>query len=503
VTAPQYVLALDLGTTGNRAIAFDANGAIAGQAYRALTPTYPHPGWMEHDPNEIWQASCALTQQLLQQLDASPGAIATLGLTVQRETCLLWDRITGEPLHPAIVWQDRRTAERCRELAQQGYAQLVRERTGLVLDAYFSASKLAWLLAWVGQHRPDIGADRLLAGTVDTWVLWKLTGGRTHATDPSNASRTLLMDLGARDWDDALLDLFGIPRRILPAIRASLGDFGRTDAAQFGTEIPITAVLGDQQASLFAHGCDRPGQAKCTHGTGSFLVAYAGSRPVPSRHQLLSTVAWTDATQAGAEAAHYALESSILTSGACLQWLQDGLGLIASAAETEELARQVPDTQGAYFVPALSGLGAPHWDMRARGAFIGLMGGVERAHLVRAVLEAIAYRVKEGIDAMNRDSATPISQLRADGGVAQNDWLMQFQADLLGIPVERPAVLELTAQGAAFAAGLASGFWHDYDALARQRAIARTFEPGEGSSARQAFARWCQARERAQNWALD
>jgi glycerol kinase len=440
-------------------------------------------------------------QQVLQDTGIAAPEVAAIGLTVQRETCLLWDRTTGQPLHRAIVWQDRRTASLCRQLVAQGLAQDIQERTGLVLNAYFSATKLAWLLDWVKQKQPEINLDNVLAGTIDTWVLWNLTGRQVHATDHSNASRTMLMNLASLDWDPVLLNLFDIPAQIMPQIQSSIGLFGKTDPQLLGIALPIAAVLGDQQAALFAHGCDRPGMLKCTYGTGCFLISYRGQQRTRSSNQLLSTVAWTKRLSQGKLEVSYALEGAMFTTGACIQWLRDGLKLINSASETDLIARQVPDNNGTYFVPALSGLGAPHWDMSARGAFLGITGGVKREHMVRAVLESIAYQVKEVVEAMNKDCDVPIKELKVDGGACQNNFLMQFQADVLGLPIERPAILDATAQGAAFAAGLAVGFWQDYDQLVRNRRLDRTFEPGEGAAQAQAnFAVWQKALQRAKNW---
>lgn len=433
-------------------------------------------------------------------IDASQ--IAAIGLTVQRETCLLWDRTTGQPLHPAIVWQDRRTAALCRELEAAGYVADIYDRTGLVLDAYFSATKLTWLLNWA-KDQGSVDLDTVLAGTIDTWVLWNLTGGKVHRTDHSNASRTLLFNLKTHKWDADLLKLFQIPAHIMPEVQPTLSHFGHTDPDILGVEIPITAIAGDQQAALYAHGCDRPGVLKCTYGTGAFLVAHTGQTITRSNHQLLSTIAWTTVNQeSDGFDIGYALEGSMFTAGACIQWLRDGLQLISTAAESEPLALSVDDNGGAYFVPALSGLGAPHWDMSARGAFLGLTRGVQKAHMVRAVLEAIAYQVKEVVDAINEDCGTPIQRLKVDGGACQNNFLMQFQADVLGIPIERPVILDATAQGAAFAAGLSVGVWDDYEALVQSRKVDRVFEPGTGVAAAQAnFATWQKAVTRAKNWA--
>ncbi|MGG6268438.1 glycerol kinase GlpK [Leptolyngbya sp. AN03gr2] len=480
----KYILALDLGTTGNRAFLFDHSGNIAGQTYLQLQQYYPQPGWLEHDAEEIWNATQSVIRSTIQNID--PADIAAIGLTVQRETCLLWDKTTGKPLHRAIVWQDRRTADFCNELRDQGFAEEIYDRTGLVIDAYFSATKLRWLLDRV----EGVDLNNVLAGTIDTWILWKLTNGKVHATDHSNASRTLLMNLKTLEWDERLLEIFGIPRQILPSIQPSLGTFGIADLFK----VPITAILGDQQAALFGQGCDRPGLMKCTYGTGSFLVAHTGSEIVRSNQQLISTIAWTDSTQIG-----YALEGSMFTSGACVQWLRDGLGLIKTAQETEAIAQQVSDNGGVYFVPALSGLGTPHWDMSARGAFLGITGGVKREHMVRAVLEAIAFQVKEVVDEIETYSPIPLQKLSVDGGACENNFLMQLQADVLGIPIERPAIRDTTVLGVAFAAGLACGFWQRYDQLVEHRVIDRIFEP-RSSSVQADFKQWQKAVDRAKCW---
>lgn len=496
MTDKKYILSLDLGTTGNRAILFNSGGDVIGQAYQELTQYYPQPGWLEHDPQEIWQDVSHCIQKVITEHQIDTAAIAAIGLTVQRETCLLWDKTTGKPLYKAIVWQDRRTADLCDRLKAAGKAEMVQQKTGLVVDAYFSATKLSWLIDWVKQNQPDINWDNVMAGTIDTWALWNLTGKQVHATDLSNASRTMLMNIATGDWDQELLDLFEIPRQIMPQINPSMGIFGYTSADLWGREIPITAIFGDQQAALFAHGCDRSGFLKCTYGTGCFLVAQTGTKVARSNHQLLSTVAWSTARQT-----NYALEGAIFTTGAAIQWLRDGLQLISNAAETEALCTSVDSTNGVYFVPALSGLGAPHWDMKARGAFLGITGGVKREHMVRAVLEGIAYQVKEVVDAVNQDSDCSVSWLKVDGGAAKNNFLMQFQADVLGVPLERPVILDATAQGAAFGAGLASGFWSDYDQLISDRQIERVFEPGARQPQAQAnFAMWSKAVTRAKHW---
>ena len=524
--APAYVLALDLGTTGNRAILFDAEGAIVSQAYKELTQYYPQPGWLEHDPREIWQDTCWAMQTALQKAGVTASNVAAIGMSVQRETCLLWDKSTGRPLYNAIVWQDRRTAPLCNQLREQGYASEISDRTGLVLDAYFSATKLAWLLEHIQGQDPPIDLDNILAGTIDTWILWNLTGGQVHATEHSNASRTMLMNLALQQWDSKLLELFGIPAGLMPEIQPSLGLFGYTKPELLGNSVPITAILGDQQASLFAHGCDRPGLLKCTYGTGCFLIAHTGEQLPRSQNQLLSTIAWTqvDAEEVREQGNRetggygkreedlcslaqprykvgYALEGSMFTAGACIQWLRDGIKIITASTDTEPMARRVADNGGVYFVPALSGLGAPHWDMSARGAFFGITGGVQREHMVRSVLEAIAFQVKEVVQAINQDSGTEITLLKVDGGACQNDFLMQFQADVLGISVERPEVLDASAQGAAFAAGLAIGFWQDYAALTSSRQINHIFQPGEGvTQAQENFNTWLEAVKRAKHW---
>jgi glycerol kinase len=489
---PGYILALDLGTTGNRAFLFDADGKIVASGYKELRQYYPKPGWVEHDALQIWSDTCWVIQTAIAKAQISPSQIAAIGLTVQRETCLLWDKTSGKPLHNAIVWQDRRTSPLCYELQAQGYTQEICDRTGLVIDAYFSATKLKWLL----DNTNITNLDNVLAGTIDTWILWNLTGGNVHATDHSNASRTMLMNITTGEWDEKLLQLFEIPHQILPKIQPCLSHFGVTDANIIGAKILITAILGDQQAALFGHGCDKPGLVKCTYGTGSFLVAHTGSEIVRTQQQLISTVAWTQIKKNQIEIG-YALEGSMFTSGACIQWLRDNLKLIKTAAESDVMANQVTDSGGVYFVPAFSGLGAPHWDMSARGAFMGITGGTKPEHMVRAVLEAIAYQVKEVVDAINMSSKTPVLKLAVDGGACENDFLMQFQADILQIAVERPVIRDTTVQGAAFAAGLTIGFWDSYEALVQQRQINRIFEPRKESGN---FTTWQKAVQRAKHW---
>ncbi|MEM7554551.1 MAG: glycerol kinase GlpK [Cyanobacteria bacterium P01_A01_bin.84] len=511
--ANKYILALDNGTTGNRAFIFNQDNQIVAQEYQELTQHYPHSGWLEHDPNEIWSDTYSIIKTALEKAKIKSSEIDAIGLTVQRETCLLWDKNTGEPLHNAIVWQDRRTAAECIQLQKQGYTEEICNTTGLVIDAYFSASKYQWLLS----HLENIDINNTLAGTIDTWILWKLTGGRVHATDHSNASRTMLMNIINCEWDPKLLDLFQIPSQILPEIKPSFGYFGITEASLFGAEIPITAILGDQQAALFGHGCNHPGLMKCTYGTGSFLVSHTGEKIALSENKLLATVAWTEAKNNTPNInistnnlnISYALEASMFTSGACIQWLRDGIKLIQNASETENMATSVEDNGGVYFVPAFSGLGAPHWDMNARGAFLGITGGVKKEHMVRAVLEAIAYQVKEAVETINTYSPVPIDKLIVDGGASENNFLMQFQADLLRIPVERPIMRDITVRGIAFAAGLASGFWENYEQLIENRQIDQTFIPNESDNpnrdqqnhhALENFIKWQKAVTRAKNW---
>jgi glycerol kinase len=491
-----YILALDLGTTGNRAFIFDIDGKVIAQAYRELTQYYPQPGWVEHNPQKIWTDTCWVMENVIKKAEINLGEIVAIGLTVQRETCLLWNKTTGEPLHNAIVWQDRRTAAFCQELQEKGYGDLICDRTGLVIDAYFSASKLRWLL----DQCQDVHLNNILAGTIDTWIIWKLTEGKVHATDHSNASRTMLMNLATCEWDQQLLELFQIPIEILPQIQPSFSEFGYTSTAILGTSIPITAVLGDQQASLFGHNCTSPGLMKCTYGTGSFLVANTGNQIVSSGQKLISTLAWTQVRNERLEI-NYALEGSMFTAGSSIQWLRDRLKLITTAAESETMANQVTDNGGVYFVPALSGLGAPHWDMNVRGAFLGLTAGVQSQHIVRSVLEAIAFQVKEVVQAIETSSPIPVQRLAVDGGACENNFLMQLQADILGIPVERPVMRDTTVQGIAFAAGLTIGFWDNYEVLQTQRQIERIFEPRqEEKQILDNFHRWQKAVQLTKSW---
>jgi glycerol kinase len=499
----RYLLALDQGTTSSRSIVFDARGAVVASAQREFAQHYPQPGWVEHDPLEIWATQRQTMVEALAQAQLAPDDIAAIGITNQRETTLLWERSSGRPLGPAIVWQDRRTVPMCEQLTKAGQAEHIQQRTGLVLDAYFSATKLAWMLDHWPAARARAERGELAFGTVDSWLVWNLTGGAVHATDVSNASRTLLLDLERGDWDDTLLELFRIPRALLPAIVPSSGVLGE---ALLGTrQVPIAGIAGDQQAALFGQACFTPGMAKNTYGTGCFLLMHTGSRPQPSSQRLLATAAW-DLAAAGGRS--YALEGSVFIGGAVVQWLRDGLGFIESSAAVEALAASVPDSGGVMLVPAFAGLGAPHWDGRARGTLLGLTRGSTRAHIARAALEAIAYQSAELLAAMQADLAArggpALAELRVDGGATANDLLMQFQADLLGVPVLRPVVRETTALGAAYLAGLAAGVWSSQDDIARAWRIERLFEPRIGADERQArMARWRRAVERAKGWEQD
>jgi glycerol kinase len=466
------VVAIDQGTTGSTVLVFDHRGRVVGRGYSEFTQHYPKPGWVEHDANEIWDVTLRVLRQACRRAGVRARDIAGIGLTNQRETTVLWDRRTGRPLHRAIVWQDRRTAAQCEALRTRGLEPLVRRKTGLVLDPYFSGTKLAWLLHSVRGAAARAQRGDLCFGTIDSWLLWKLTGGAVHATDPTNASRTMLFDVHERQWDAELGELLGVPASVLPAVHPSAGIFGSTSPDILGAPIPIGGVAGDQQAALFGQGCVESGMAKNTYGTGCFLLLHTGDRAVASAQGLLTTVA-CDATGGPA----YALEGSVFIAGAAIQWLRDGLGLITRAAESERLARQVDSTLGVYLVPAFVGLGAPYWDADARGAVVGLTRGVTQAHLVRAALESIAYQTRDVVDAMAADAGAPLKALRVDGGASANDLLLQFQSDLLGVPIERPKLVETTAMGAAFLAGLATGFWRSPSELVRARQIARRFRP--------------------------
>jgi glycerol kinase len=493
------ILALDQGTTSSRAIAFGHDGRILGSAQQEFRQIFPQPGWVEHDALEIWRTQRDVASQALARAALGAGDIGAIGITNQRETTVLWERATGRPVANAIVWQDRRTASRCDALRQAGHEALFAARTGLVLDAYFSGTKLAWLLDNVAGARERAIRGELAFGTIDAWLLWQLSAGAEHVTDASNAARTLLFNIHTLDWDDELLALLDIPRAVLPRVAASSGRVAQTACEGLPAGIPIAGIAGDQQAALFGQACHRAGMAKNTYGTGCFLLMNTGGKPAASRNRLLSTVAWRRGDRTT-----YALEGGVFIAGAAIQWLRDGLGIIERAADVEPLAASVPDAGGAFFVPALSGLGAPYWDPHARGAIVGLTRGTTRAHLARATLEAIAFQSAELIDAMADDCGVALSELRVDGGATASNLLMQMQADLLGVPVVRPRVTETTALGAAYLAGLAVGFWRDEAEIASLWERDRVFEPTLSRDAAQArLAQWKRAVQRARGWAQD
>ena len=489
----RYVLALDQGTTSSRALLFDRTGAVRAVAQQEFDQIFPRPGWVEHRPEQIVFSQIAVALEAIAKAGAQAADVAAIGITNQRETAIVWNRETGQPVFNAIVWQDRRTADLCERLRTEGHGPLIQRKTGLLIDSYFSASKISWILNNVPGARSLAESGKLAFGTVDTWLVWRLTGGRVHATDASNASRTMLFNIHTGDWDHELLDLFRVPLSMMPAVRASSQVYG--EVTEKGLEkIPIAGIAGDQQAALFGQRCIRPGLTKNTYGTGCFMLQNTGRRAVPSSNRLVTTVAWKigDTTE-------YALEGSVFVGGAVVQWLRDGLGLIRKSEEVEALAKSVPDNGGVYFVPAFVGLGAPHWDSYARGSIFGLTRGTTAGHLARAAVESIAYQVADLLDAMRKDSGDPVRELRVDGGAAANDDLMQFQADILGVPVVRPAVTETTALGAAHLAGLGVGFWHsDIDANPEKE---RRFEPKmPASQARSSRERWNQAVSRSKNW---
>lgn len=495
----KYVLALDQGTTSSRAIVFDRGGQVVAVAQREFTQVFPQPGWVEHDAREIWATQHAVA---LEAIEAAGGVahIDCVGITNQRETTLLWDRATGEPVANAIVWQDRRTAVRCDELRARGHASRVQQKTGLVIDAYFSGTKLEWLLDNVPGARARAEAGELAFGTIDSWLIWKLTGGRVHATDASNASRTMLFNLRTGDWDPDLLTLLRVPRAVLPQVVASSGVLAATEATLLGAELPIAGIAGDQQAATFGQACWTPGMAKNTYGTGCFMLMNTGAQRVPSRNRLLTTVGWRG--PAGPTNLAFCLEGSVFMAGATVQWLRDGLQIIQSAPEVESLAEQVDDTADVYLVPAFAGLGTPDWDGHARGTLVGMTRGTTRAHIARAALEAIALQSADVFTAMSRDAGIALTELRVDGGASRNNLLMQMQADFLGVPVVRPRVTETTALGAAYLAGLANGFWRDAGEIAGQWQVDRRFEPRLAEGARTAkLARWREAVDRAKGWA--
>lgn len=476
----KYIMALDLGTTSCRCIIFDKNGRICSAAQKEFTQYFPQPGWVEHDAEEIWATQTGLMYEAMSKIDITINEIAGIGITNQRETTVLWDKETGRPVHKAIVWQCRRTAGYCDELKKLGMAEFFRSKTGLVLDAYFSATKLRWLLDNAAGARERAEKGELLFGTVDSWIIWKLTGGKVHITDYSNASRTMLFNIHTLKWDEEILRVLKIPQQILPEVKPSSHVYGYTDSKLFGREVPIAGAGGDQQCALFGQTCFERGEVKNTYGTGGFMLMNTGTAPVNSHNGLVTTVAWgVD------DKVEYALEGSIFVAGAAVQWLRDELGLIRSAAESEVLAKSVPDANGCYVVPAFVGLGAPYWDQYARGAIVGLTRGVNRNHIVRATLESIAYQVNDVLMAMQEDSGMPITSLRVDGGACDNDFLMQFQADILNTSVVRPYCIETTAMGAAYLAGLAVGYWRSKEEILANHVIAAEFKPQMGQAKRE------------------
>lgn len=478
----KYIMALDLGTTSCRCIIFDKNGRICSAAQKEFTQYFPQPGWVEHDAEEIWATQTGLMYEAMSKIDITINEIAGIGITNQRETTVLWDKETGRPVHKAIVWQCRRTAGYCDELKKLGMAEFFRSKTGLVLDAYFSATKLRWLLDNAAGVRERAEKGKLLFGTVDSWIIWKLTGGKVHVTDYSNASRTMLFNIHTLKWDEEILRVLKIPQQILPEVKPSSHVYGYTDSKLFGREVPIAGAGGDQQCALFGQTCFERGEVKNTYGTGGFMLMNTGTAPVNSHNGLVTTIAWgVD------DKVEYALEGSIFVAGAAVQWLRDELGLIRDAAESEVLAKSAPDANGCYVVPAFVGLGAPYWDQYARGAIVGLTRGVNRNHIVRATLESIAYQVNDVLMAMQEDSGMPITSLRVDGGACDNDFLMQFQADILNTPVVRPYCIETTAMGAAYLAGLAVGYWRSKEEILANHVIAAEFKPQMGQAKRESL----------------
>ncbi|HTH37485.1 MAG TPA: glycerol kinase GlpK [Pyrinomonadaceae bacterium] len=490
------VLAVDQGTTSSRSSIFDQNGSVVSLAQKEFKQLFPQSGWVEHDPEEIWRSQIGTAIEVLAKAGLSAKEVAAVGLTNQRETTIIWERTTGKPVHNAIVWQDRRTSNHCGRI-RESHGEMIRQKTGLEVDAYFSASKIAWLLDNVAGVRERAENGELAFGTVDTWLVWKLTGGRLHVTDPSNASRTLLFNIHTLEWDDELLNIFGVPRAVLPEVRSSSELFGVIEAPDELCGIPITGIAGDQQAALFGQACFEPGATKNTYGTGCFMLQNIGETPVESKNRLLTTVGWKIG-----EKTEYALEGSVFIGGAVVQWLRDSLGIIATAAEIEKLAASVPNNAGVFFVPAFAGLGTPHWNQEARGTIIGLTRGTGRAHIARAALESIAFQSADLLDAMHADSGKQLDELRVDGGATSNSLLMQIQADLLQTPVVRAQTAETTALGAAYLAGLSAGVWESTDELAKQWQAGERFEPKmKADEAASLRSRWQEAVARSLNWA--
>ena len=492
----KYILALDQGTTSSRAIVFDHDGAIKSLAQKEFEQIFPKPGWVEHDPNEIWSSQAAVVAEAISKIGINGKNLAAIGITNQRETTIVWDRISGDPVYNAIVWQDRRTAKTCETLKQNGFENKVKNKTGLVIDAYFSGTKVKWILDHVEGAREKAEKGQLAFGTVDSWLVWKLTQGSRHITDITNASRTMMFNIHTCEWDDELLDMLSIPKSMLPEVVASSEIMAHTKTTLFAHEIPIAGIAGDQQAALFGQQCTQPGMAKNTYGTGCFMLMNTGSKAIKSENNLLTTVAWKIGDQV-----HYALEGSIFIAGAAVQWLRDQLGLIKTAPEIEELAKTVDDNGGVYFVPALSGLGAPHWDPYARGTVLGITRGSNKGHFARATLEGIAFQVRDVLKSMEADSGIEILELRVDGGAAANNLLMQFQSDCLQAPVIRPKQLETTALGAAYLAGLAVGYWKDMDDLQSQWQKEKQFDQEIKADDMAVMVRkWTRALDKAKSW---
>lgn len=482
----QYILALDQGTSSSRAIVFDETGATCAVAQKEFRQIFPRSGWVEHDPHEIWSSQASVIAEAIASMDINGLNIAGIGITNQRETTIVWDSETEEPVYNAIVWQDRRTSDYCDRLKNEGVAEVIRRKTGLIIDAYFSATKIRWILDNVPGARERAEKGKLLFGTVDTWLIWRLTRGEVHVTDVSNASRTMLFNINTLQWDDDLLKMFDIPRSMMPEVRSSSEVYGHTKTTIFAHKVPIAGIAGDQQAALFGQMCIEPGMVKNTYGTGCFLLMNSGEKPILSQNNLITTVAWKIGDKV-----NYALEGSIFVGGSVVQWLRDGLGAIDSSSEVEALASQVEDTAGVYFVPALTGLGAPWWDQYARGTIVGISRGTTMAHIARAALEGIAYQTMDITAAMSRDAGIPLRELKVDGGASRNNLLMQFQADLLGTRVIRPRVVETTALGAAYLAGLAVGYWSSVDEIRKQWHVDRIFEPSwDGETMRRAKEGW-------------
>jgi len=491
----QYILAIDQGTTSSRALVFDKNGNTKSIAQKEFTQYFPKPGWVEHDANEIWSTQMAVTIEAVSKAKLQADHIAAIGITNQRETTIVWNRKTGEPVYNAIVWQDRRTADYCDQLIKDGWEDKIREKTGLVIDAYFVATKVKWILDNVENARDAAQAGDLIFGTVDSWLIWNLTGGQRHITDFTNASRTLLFNIRNLDWDQELLDLFDIPRSMLPELCDSSGEIAHTSGMLFAKKIPITGVAGDQHAALFGQMCTKAGMVKNTYGTGCFMLMNIGKKPLVSKNRLITTIAWKIG-----EDVQYALEGSIFISGAVVQWLRDGIGLIKSAKDSEKIAKQVDDTDGVYFVPAFTGLGAPYWNQHAKGTMVGISRGTSAAHIVRASLESIAFQTYDVLKAMEADSKISIKELRVDGGATENDFLMQFQSTILGTQIVKSKTMEVTALGAAYLAGLGVGFWKNQEEIMEKWEIDKTYTPEKDSNIAEQLKAWKRAVQTTNYW---